>query len=140
MHHIKLTFAALIASAALLMAGCGGESYEIQPSKTAPSVTGELQVKEYNDSNYQAELDLKYLPLPQNLGEGLSTYIVWVKPQGADNPVKVGNLPVNDDSRQGSLRFTTPYSVFNVMVTAEKGPTVKQPSKPVVVSEQVVMQ
>jgi hypothetical protein len=140
MHHIKLTFAALIATAALLFAGCGGESYEIEPSSTAPSIAGELTVEEYNESNYQAELQLQYLPLPQNLGENLSTYIVWVNPQGTDTHIKVGTLRVNNDAREGNLRFTTPHSVFRVVVTAEESPTVEQPSDPVVVTEQVVMQ
>jgi hypothetical protein len=140
MHHLRLLFAAFIATAALLFAGCGGETYEIEPSSTAPSITGELKVQEYNESNYQAALSLKYLPLPQNLGQGLSTYIVWVNPQGTDNHIKVGNLRLNSESREGNLKFTTPHSVFKVVVTAEESPTVKQPSDPIVVSEQVVMQ
>lgn len=136
---VQATITALITTLALLFAGCGGETYELEPTSTAPSVAGNLKVEEYNESNYTAELELQYLPLPKNLGEGLSTYVVWVNPQNTDTYIKAGNLRVGQDSRDGELEFTTPYSAFNVIVTAEQNPRATEPGEPIVLEQQVVM-
>ncbi|MFP4599498.1 MAG: hypothetical protein ACLFVJ_14665 [Persicimonas sp.] len=139
MQRIHLILAAFAASAALLLGGCEVErqSYELQPTSVSPSVTGELYVEPYNDTNYQLDMELQYLALPQNLGEDLSTYAVWINPRNTDQQLKMGHLNVNREERTGTMRFTTPYEEFTVLVTAEANSAADRPSDTVVVRQPV---
>lgn len=137
MTRLALAIATIVAAATLALAGCGGQDYDIQPGPAAPSVAGTLSVEEADQANNEAELRLQYLPLPQNLGAGLSTYVAWVQPKGTDRYVKVGSIDV-DKKREGRIQFTTPYDNFRVIVTAEKSATTQQPGEPVIVTQEVV--
>ncbi len=138
MKQFHLALAAILTLAALAVVGCGGQDYDIAPTPAAPSVAGTLTVKQQNQANYKADLRLQYLPLPQNLGPGLSTYVAWVKPAGSDRYIRVGTIGINQGNREGEIKFTTPYQSFRVIVTAEKTPNVQQPGEPVIVTQQVV--
>ena len=136
--HVPQALAAVIA---LGLWGCStANEYTIEPMNTAPSVAGTVEVESQGDKNYAIKLELDYLPMPHNLSQNMSTYVVWVNPGGTDQFDRVGHLDVTEDSRDAELRFTTTQRAFNVLVTAERNKMVYQPSNVIVVRQPIMVE
>jgi len=56
---------------------------------------------------------------------------VWVQPRGQQAEL-LGALRINTDSLEGSLKGTTTYKNFDVLVTAEDSPKAETPSEAVI--------
>jgi len=74
---------------------------------------------------------MEHLPPPARLGDGLTTYVVWLQEDGGQ-PQKAGVLEYDDSDRSGTMRATTPNSGVTLIVTAEQNRDVVSPSEIVV--------
>jgi hypothetical protein len=129
---------AIAAVFALTLVGCGPSTYQLQPTDLTPSATGKVEVEDADDNeNYKVDLEVKHMAPPKNLGPSLSTYVVWLDTAESAQTIKVGQLKVNEDSREADIEFTTPYSDFEVLVTAEPNKTVGAPGNKVVLRQRV---
>ncbi|MDQ3034489.1 MAG: hypothetical protein M3Y87_18920 [Myxococcota bacterium] len=117
--------------AALSLAACGGpQEMTAQGTAIAPGATAEISVGK-TEGTQTVDLDVQHLAPPERLGAGLSQYAVWVVPQG-QQPILAGTLHYDPGSQRGQLRATTPYQVFEVLVTAEGDSIGQLPSRTIV--------
>lgn len=118
------------------VAGCGGpKQYAIVGTPRAPGAEGTVSVKDIEGGNSMVTVSMSHLPPPSRLGEDLSTYVVWIVPPNG-KPTKAGVLGYDKESREGSMRATTPAKRFTVKITAEKDRAVEGPGKIVVAERQ----
>jgi hypothetical protein len=112
--------------------GCGGPAeYAVVGTSRAAGTDGLMVVEEIEGGNSLITLTLEHLPPPNRLGDNLTAYVLWIKPQGG-TPQKASVLAYDDDERTASGRATTPGSSFEVLVTAERNGNVNSPSEIVV--------
>lgn len=130
---LTLAAATLLAFA---LSGCAS-NYQLKPTEVNPSASGELKVKEEDNDNYKVDLEVEHMAPPRNIGPSMRTYIVWLNPKESNEYIKAGQLKISDRSRDGELEFTTPYSNFEVVVTAEPAKDVVRPSDKVVLRQSV---
>jgi hypothetical protein len=79
-------------------------------------------------------LKVKHLAPASKVSPEATVYIVWVRPRGGPAQ-NVGAMDLNSNL-EGSMETTTPHHRFTVLVTAEPGPQVAQPTTaPVFTSE-----
>jgi hypothetical protein len=95
-----------------------------------PAAEGKVITSTDRNGNTQAEVQVKHLATPQKLTPPRQAYLVWVQPRGK-SPELLGVLRVND-KLEGNLTATTPYKVFDIIVTAEDTPHPEMPSDTVV--------
>ena len=95
-----------------------------------PAAEGKVVTSTDRNGNTEIEVEVKHMATPQSLTPAQQSYVVWVQPRGKD-PEVLGTLRVNDDL-QGSVKATTPYKDFDVIVTAENMPKPETPSSMVV--------
>jgi hypothetical protein len=121
--------ATLVVSLLLSLAAtvaCGGKNVHMTPASTQPAAQGVAELKHDKNGNLTIDLKVKHLAKPEALTPPKSTYIVWIQPpNGAVS--KLGELKVNDNL-QGEFKAPVPAANFQILVTAEDGPTVSQPS------------
>ena len=72
---------------------------------------------------------------PQSLTPAKTADLVWVQPRGKD-PEVLGLLRVNEDL-EGSLRATTTYKNFDILITAEDNIKPTYPSSMVILKGSV---
>jgi hypothetical protein len=72
---------------------------------------------------------------PQSLTPPRQTYMVWVQPRGKDAEL-LGALRVNSDLG-GSLKSSTTYKEFEVLITAEDDAKPATPSSTVILKGNV---
>ncbi len=128
-----------IVAAALVVASaaCGGsQEYVIVGTARAAGADGSITVEEIEGGNRLVTVHLQHLPPPDRLGEGLSTYVVWIVPEGGE-PTKAGKLAYDAEVREGRVMATTPEGAFTLKVTAEESADVATPSEVVVAQQQV---
>jgi hypothetical protein len=90
-----------------------------------PSAEGKVQVATGDKGNRSLKVEAKNL-LPANTAfPGASTYVVWLKP-AEGKPVNIGVLSP-DKKLNAELDTKTPFTTFEIMVTAEES---MQPMKP----------
>jgi len=112
--------------------GCGGPAeYAIVGTSRAAGTDGLMVVEEIEGGNHLVTLTLEHLPPPNRLGDNLTAYVLWIKPQGG-TPQKASVLAYDDDERSASGRATTPGGQFEVLVTAERSGNVNSPSELIV--------
>jgi len=93
---------------------------------------GTMKIGKADNANREVEIEVAFVPRPEDIDKSLTTYVVWLKPStGAGDWMNMGQLSVNDD-RKGKIRFVTPHPSFVVEVAAEANPTVTNPSQAVV--------
>lgn len=114
----------LFGVALLMLAGCPmqKEKTTLRPSERAPATKAEVKIDRSDDrrtGNRELSLDVNHLPPPAELGDNLTTFVVWLTPHGADRAQNVGELEYDPNRRHGSLDVTTPYDQFTIWVTAE---------------------
>ena len=116
--------------AGLALGGCatsGGQSWTLKTSARVPAATGQVSVNPGKDGNQRVTIQVARLADPTRVFSGANAYVVWVIPQGSA-PENVGVLPLDKDLK-GTLQIKTPFRAFDVAVTAEPSPTVKQPNE-----------
>lgn len=145
---MKTTICTLFVAGMLTLAGCastgmmGGGSKstaKLQPGPQTPAATGEVSIGGADDptGNNQVALQVEHLPPPEELGEELSTFVVWITPEGSEEPLNVGQLQYDPQDRQGSLDIVTPYKDFEIAVTAENAANPLEQGEVVVVKGKV---
>ena len=110
----------------LLAAGCA-QAAGLQTTDRTPSTTGKVEVKADKNKNTDLEVHAEHLPPPQNLDPSPNTFVVWIRPPATAEFQNVGQIKMSG-RQEGKLRTKTPYSEFDVLVTAEPGPTPPRPS------------
>ena len=110
----------------MLEAGCGGKKVVMNPTTSVPAAQGHADIGHDSNGNTIVDLKVHHLAKPENLSPPGSVYIVWFQPQGqpAQNQ---GQLRV-DNNLNGEFKTTTPLKNFDIVVTAEPGPTVTAPA------------
>ncbi len=127
----------IAAALALGAAACGGSSeYVIVGTARAAGADGSVTIEEIEGGNRLVTVHLQHLPPPDRLGEGLTTYVVWIVPEGAD-ATKAGKLAYDAEVREGRMMATTPEGAFTLKVTAEESADVNEPSDVVVAQQQI---
>src|SRR5690349_11371405 len=97
-------------SVALVGTGCsfplGGKagemSYPLQVARSVPAATGKLKVTP-EGGNRALQLKVEHMAPPDLAHPGANFYVVWLKPEGSDQPTNAGILPVGED-RKGQFR------------------------------------
>ncbi|MCA9575511.1 MAG: hypothetical protein R3B40_30755 [Polyangiales bacterium] len=137
MNTLSRTLSVFALVAALALPACGGPTvYALVGTPRSIGTDGTVEVDAHENGNYMVEIELRHLPPPARLGDGLTTYVVWFIRDGVA-PTLAGALDYDDAERTGTMVATTPYSQFRVRVTAEENRDVTSPSD-VVVAEQLV--
>jgi len=114
----------------------GGKDYRMTPSTQVPAATGTVKVtKDKDNGNTAFDIRVEHLAKPANLTPAANSYIVWVRPRGAD-AVKQGAIGVNDDLK-GELKAVTTSKDFDLFVTAEQNQDVSAPRGPEILSTHV---
>jgi hypothetical protein len=88
-----------------------------------------------NKGNRDLKVEAQHLAPVATSYPGMSTYVVWLKPENGQ-PLNIGVLSPNKD-RKAQLETITPFTSFEIMVTAENGPTPMQPGTNEVLKAQV---
>ena len=125
---ISLSLITLLMASGLVLWGCSGPTaYQMDPGQRTASSEGEMLVEYDSNGNMAVQMSVAHLPPPSRLEEGMSTFVVWLQPEGASGFYNMGQLRIGDD-RSGSINFTTPFEAFVVRVTAEASATAMSPS------------
>jgi hypothetical protein len=127
-----------VGAAALFALGCGGPiTYEIKGSAKAPEVDGKIIAEPNRDAGMTTlKISLEHLAPPERLGEG-STFVVWTKdPKGKWH--RLGALKYDESGRKATLEGgSVPVISFDLEITVEKDAQPDEPSKHVVLGQQV---
>jgi hypothetical protein len=113
----------------LAVAACGGEppTVRMAVANGMPAAEGTVLATRADNDNTAVEVRVRHLASPEKIAPEATTYVVWARPSGAGSPQNLGALKVDKDL-QGTLKTVTPLRTFDVFITAEPSPTVRQPS------------
>jgi hypothetical protein len=129
----RLGIAGALAGTLALGGGCstfGGDknaqTWTMKAADDMPAAQGKVQVASEKSGNHKLKVEVKHMAPAERVFEGSSVYVVWVKTQdgGFQN---VGALKVDKDLN-GELTTQTPFSRFELIVTAEKSIDTTTPS------------
>jgi hypothetical protein len=126
----------LLMTAMLSLAACGSNEYVVTGTERAAGADGTITVEELDGGNMLVNVSFENLPPPDRLGQGLTTYIVWFKPEGAA-PAMAGALAYDADNRSGAMQATSPHAKLEVIISAEKAANATSPSEFVVAKRQI---
>ena len=117
---------AIAALFAMMELGCGGKKVTMNPANSVPAAQGHADISHDSNGNTVVDLKVHHLAKPEMLTPPGSVYVVWFQPNGqpAQNE---GQLRV-DGNLNGEFKTTTPLKNFDIIVTAEPGPTVTSPT------------
>jgi hypothetical protein len=89
---------------------------------------GTVTVKNDHNENTVMSIDVKHLAPPERVSAASTTYVVWLSPTDkTTGPQNLGALAV-DEHLNGKLKTSTPFSSFELFITAEPSPTVLEPT------------
>ena len=128
MRHRNFTLLLLFSLA--LAATLWGREDRLVNTGAAPAAEGKVISNNDRNGNTNVEIHVKHMATPQSLTPAHQAYLVWVQPRGKDAEL-LGALRVNEDL-EGSLKATTPYKEFDVLVTAEDSMKPETPSSMVI--------
>jgi len=114
----------------LLAVAAWGREDRLVNTGAAPAAEGKVITDNDRNSNTKIEINVKHMATPQSLTPARQAYLVWVQPRGKDAEL-LGVLRVNGDL-EGSLKATTPYKDFEVLITAEDNMRPEMPSSTVI--------
>jgi len=130
MRHTKL--ALFIAITFLLTTAAWSREDKLTNTGLAPAAMGKVTTSTDRNGNTEVEVKVQHVATPQSLTPPAQTYLVWVQPRGQQAEL-LGALRVNSDNLEGSLKGTTTYKNFDVLITAENN------TKPDVPSDAVIL-
>jgi hypothetical protein len=119
----------------LLATAAWGREDRLTNTGLAPAAEGKIITDNDRNGNTGVEIHVKHMATPQSLTPPKQNYLVWVQPRGKD-PELLGALRVNSDL-EGSLKATTTYKDFDVVVTAEDNTKPDAPSSAVILKGSV---
>lgn len=128
----------LLVTTMLGLTACGSNEFVVTGSERAAGADGTITLEELEGGNVLVNVTFENLPPPERLGQGLSMYLVWFKPEGA-GPAVAGRLAYDADNRTGAMQATSPHSKFEVIVSAEKALNAASPSEFVVAKRAVAV-
>jgi hypothetical protein len=138
-----MRFSSLGAAALLILAlGCSTITGTDTPAQTldatqiSPAAVGTIDIQQDANENQRLRVQVDHLAPPEALDPQAQTYVMWIQPQDSSVYYNAGQLQINED-RSASLQATTPFSDFEVMITAEPHGHVLQPSQLVVLRTQI---
>ena len=129
---------AILTTATLLLLLPGAmlaKKYPLTSSSIVPAATGELSTDTDNNGNVRIKIKVKHLADPKSLTPAKNSYVIWIEPN-AQAPQNCGTLRVNG-KLEGQFQTTTPYTSFDVVITAEDDPSTKAPSGPEVLKASI---
>ncbi len=116
---------------ATTLGACGGpQTMTAHGTEVAPATMADIRIGK-TEGAQTVVVDARHLAPPDRLGAGLSQYAVWIIPAGME-PILAGTLAYDREQRTGRLQATTPFEVFEVVVTAEGDGIARAPRGPVV--------
>ena len=123
---VKIRFGR-IATIALLLVAVAAWAREDKLTNTgvAPAAQGKVITSTDRNGNTSVEVQVEHLANPQSLKPAKQTYLVWIQPSGQSAQL-LGALRVNEGLK-GSIKGSTPFTNFEVFITAEDE---MQPSTP----------
>ncbi len=107
------------------MLGRNQQTWTLQAERAVPSAQGKVEVATGDKGNRDLKIETKHLAPAETAFPGMSTYVVWLKPEDG-KPINIGVLSP-DKKMNAKLETTTPYTSFEIMVTAENS---AQPTRP----------
>ena len=117
------------------LGGCS-QKIAFKKSRVVPAAELELKIHVDKNGNYNIELNVENLALPQDLTPAKSMYIVWaVTGKGNFN---VGQLLI-DKSLKGALSAITPYKPSSIIITAEDDQEATYPGLQVVLTSEEIL-
>ena len=119
----------------LLTTAAWGREDKLVNTGTAPAAEGKVITDNDRNGNTGVTVEVKHMATPQSLTPPKQTYLVWVQPRGKD-PELLGALRVNE-GLQGSLKATTTYKDFDILITAEDNMKPEMPSGMVILKGSV---
>lgn len=123
-------FALLIAIAFVLTTVAWSREDKLTNTGVAPAAQGKIVTSNDRNGNTEVEVQVKHVANPNSLTPPRQSYVVWVQPRGMQ-PQLLGALRVNTDL-EGSLKATTTYKEFDVLITAEDNMKPELPSSYVI--------
>jgi hypothetical protein len=124
-------FIVLTALSFILVLAAWAREDKLTNTGTAPAAEGKVITSNDRNGNTEVEVQVKHMATPQSLTPAKQSYMVWVQPRGKEAEL-LGALRVNSDLG-GSLKSSTTYKDFDVLVTAEND------AKPAIPSSTVVL-
>ncbi len=128
-------FALLIAIAFLLTTVAWSREDKLTNTGVAPAAAGKVITGTDRNGNTEVEVQVKHVANPHSLTPPRQSYLVWVQPRGMQ-PQLLGALRVNEDL-EGTLKATTTYKDFDVLITAEDNMKPETPSATVILKGSV---
>ena len=119
-----LLFSLLLATAAW------GREDRLTNTGAAPAAEGKVITDNDRNGNTGVDIQVKHMATPQSLTPPRQAYLVWIQPRGKDAEL-LGSLRVNENL-EGSLKATTTYKDFDILITAEDNMKPDTPSSTVV--------
>ncbi|MES1206077.1 MAG: hypothetical protein ABUS79_09090 [Pseudomonadota bacterium] len=104
-------------SATNSMLGRNQQTWTMKSEEASPAVQAQVQIATGEKGNRDLKLEAKHLAPAEAVFSGTRTYVVWLKPDEG-RPVNIGVLSP-DKNDNAKLQTTTPYTSFEIMVTAE---------------------
>jgi hypothetical protein len=122
----RLVMGSAMIAGALAVGACAHDEVPLQATAEIPAAQGQLKVSTGDSGNTKVDVEVAHLADPERVRPGATNYVVWVQsPNG--RPQNVGALKVGDDQK-GELETTTPYSQFQIFITAEPYATAAAPT------------
>ncbi len=118
-----------------MMGGGNEQTWTMQTSGGGPAVEAKVEVASTQKGNRDLKVEAKHLAPPDATFSGTSAYVVWLKPK-AGSPVNIGVLTPDKDLN-AQLETKTPFTSFEVLVTAEHTTQPTAPSGREVMSAKV---
>ena len=111
------------------------QTWTMQTKGGGPAVEGKVEVASNQAGNRDLKVEAKHLAPPDATFSGTSAYVVWLKPK--EGPAQNVGILKPDKDLNAQLETKTPFTAFEVLVTAEHSPTATEPSGRQVMSARV---
>jgi len=103
------------------------KEYRMTSGVGVPAAVGIVKVqKDKDNGNMKLEIKVSHLARPSSLTPSADSYLVWIRPNGAD-ALKQGAIGV-DKNLSGELTVETVAKDFDLFITAEQSSSVTVPS------------
>jgi hypothetical protein len=115
-----------LATLALMATAASAQNLVMAPSKVLPAAVIHVALGTDNNGNTTVDLKAEHLAKPSSLNPPASVYVVWVQ-RDEQRPQLKGQLQVDDDLN-AELKFVTPETRFQIIITAQQDASTPTPS------------